>query len=384
MKKHGISFFSCIHFFLVWLALYLDTDAIFRYALRTGVPALASLTAILLSCLLLYSLSRLLIRFEHKKQLYEGKKSTREKISFLLHRTKTRIAFLLFLFLPVPTPMFAVLFGNLSPFLLYLSSRAILPLYLLAFVLGSVSGLSYREKNDAKGKKAPFFFPFRVLFFALLYFVGGVALPYFIMVCFSLPGIALMLITSSLGGALLVIFGTLWLVRILRALSIRRAFLEKLQDACKEAKFPLPELKRPILSLFRGAQGTRFTLVTAGEIYECKVFGTFRPNLIHRFYANGTGARVHVFVFRPFALRTTYFRNLTQERHELWESRFSYGFEAEAGVKKMVIFNPCSKIVDGNNEGHGFSLDNGLCIGEYKFFTASGFCNALARGCLDK
>ena len=114
----------------LWLGNFLSVYYTGRFE-----PQIRALVSLIMTCVLLYSLSRLLVLFEHPDERYEGNKTAAEKASFLLHRKKTLVAFALFLLLPLPYPALNTFFGAFSPFIRYLLARSILPFFLLTYLL---------------------------------------------------------------------------------------------------------------------------------------------------------------------------------------------------------------------------------------------------------
>ena len=146
----------------------------------------------------------------------------------------------------------------------------------------------------------------------------------------------------------------------------------------------MPRIVDPISSLFKRGGSEVFILTAKGKKYACKMVSTLKRSSIYRFYPDGKMAKVHVMVLN-FLTRGRYGHGGTvlKQRTELWEKQFDVSFDAEDAVK-VLIFNPCSKIVECQYGGDSVPLDNGMSVGDYRFFTASGFTGAVARDCLDR
>lgn len=375
-------------FATVWAALLLCNALCFALAARgyNLPPVFSAVTALCLSLLLAYSLSRLLVLFTPRELLYEGRKAKGERLRFLWARPILRAALLLFFLLPLPYPAFAPLFGAYSPLLRYLISRVYLLPLLLAFLLGSLTGLSYREQNPKEQKNTAFFlFLLHALKYILIYSVGALLLLLLSATLISLPALVALVIVSRFGVAILVLFLALWVFRILRAIRKRRKFLRALEAACASRRISMPKIKDPICSLFKRGGSDVFYITVRGKKYACRMVSSLKRGSIFRFYPDGKMAKVHVMIL-SILTRGRFGAGsggLHRQRTELWEKQYDVAFEAE-GATKVLIFNPCSKIVELKHGDDSVPLDNGMTIGEYKFFTASGFTGAVARDCLDR
>ena len=393
MKKLGLSWHALYRFPTVYFAALALSALTGHLIPPNGLPhAFAAVVSLLFTAILFYSASRLLIIFEKQENLYEGEKTAREMLAFIFKRFETRLFFLLFLLLPLPFPILNPIWGGLAPIFKYLLSRLYLPVLFLSYFLGCLTGLVFHEENEKKKKlrkrinRAPLLFILHVFKYVPIYFVGAYCLLAFCVVLVSLPGIALLLLSTSLGGTILLAIAIVWTVRAVRALRIRKRFLEQLKSACDAAGIPTPEITEPIRSLFRKKEcGSVFTFSLDGRVYACKLISTLRPASVFRFYPNGDLGYVRVSHVRIMHGRFTHFGGLLyRQRLELYERKCYIGFEAEEDVHKIFIFNPCSKTVEGSYGTQLISLDNGMKIGEYTFYTATGFTNALMRNCLHR
>lgn len=388
MKKPLTYLRSVALFATVWGALLLCNFLCFSLAAQgyNLPPIFSACVALVLSLLLAYSLSRLLVLFTPREQLYEGRKTKGERLRFLWARPILRAALLLFLLLPLPYPAFAPLFGAYSPLLRYLISRVyLLPLF-VAFLLGALTGLSYREQNPKERKNTAFLlFLLHTLKYILIYSVGALFLLLLSATLISLPTLVAVVIVSRFGAAILAVFIAIWMFRILRAIRKRQKFLKELAAACASRRISMPKIKDPIRSLFKRGGSDVFYITVRGKKYACKMVSSLKRGSIFRFYPDGKMAKVHVMIL-SILTRGRFGAGsggLHRERTELWEKQYDVSFEAEGAVK-VLIFNPCSKIVELKHGDDSVPLDNGMTVGEYKFFTASGFTGAVARDCLDR
>ena len=273
---------------------------------------------------------------------------------------------------------------------IYLCSSAFLA---AAFFLGGMTGLAYYEQNEKKKelrkkiRRSPIFFIFHVLKYVPIYIVAAYCLLALSIVLYSLPGMVALFLTTSLGAAVLITIAVLWIIRAIRGIKKRKIFLKQMQDACDMQNIPMPGIREPIRSLFRKKErGTVFSFTLNGREYACKLISTLKPITIYRFYENGEVGHVHA-TYMHFHLRGHAMMGgsmLFRQRAELYEKKYNISFEAAEGVKKIFIFNPCSKTVEGQYGNETIPLDNGMKIGEYTFYTATGFTNAIKRNCLHR
>ena len=392
MKKLGLSAHFFYRFPILYGGLILMSALAWRGAASGGISLVSSIIALLFTLVFLYSASRLWIIYEKRESLYEGDKTLKEKALYLWKRGDVRVLFLLLLLLPYPFPALTPLIGAFGTFTHYLLSRLLFPFFVLSFLLGALTGLTFYEKNEKKKelrkkfRRSPFLFFFHVFKYIPIYAVAAYFLLSLTVVLFSIPGMVVLFLTTGLGIAVIVTLALLWSIRILRALRIRRRFLAQLKDACTARGIPLPKIDAPIRSLFKIKEKSPIFTITVGERkYACRVIGTLKPHTIHRFYPSGEIGHVRATYMR-FNLRAATFGGgvLYRQRAELYETRIPIAFDAEEGYAKIFIFNPCSKIVEGQYGNDCIPLDNGMKIGEYTFYTASGFTNALKRDCLHK
>lgn len=392
MKKLGLSPHFFYRFPILYLGLILMSALAWRGAASGGISIVSSVIALLFTLVFLYSASRLWIIYEKRESLYTGDKTAKEKFLYLWSRSDVRILLLLLFLLPSPFPALTPLIGAFGTFSHYLLSRLLFPFFFVSFFLGAMTGLVYYEKNEKKKelrkkiRRSPFLFLFHVFKYIPIYAVGAYFLLSLMVVLYSIPGMVMLFVTTGLGIAVIVIVATFWLIRIVRALRIRRRFLAQLKEACLERGIPMPKIHKPIGSLFVKKESSPvFTLAVGERKYACRVVGTLKPHTIHRFYPSGEVGYVRATYMR-FNLRAATFGGgvLFRQRAELYETRYPLAFDAEDGTAKIFIFNPCSKIVEGQYGNDTVPLDNGMKIGEYTFYTASGFTNALRRDCLHR
>ena len=387
MKKVLAILRTVYRFSLVWLLTYLLADFVHLNAFRQeGVSHLfPAILSLIVAAVMIYSQTRLLVLFD-RSIAYPGRKTKKEMLAHFFSRPKAWIALILFALLPLPYTAFETLFGTHGPFLDYLISRAVLPLFFVAYLIGAVTGLTYYQLNRAKERRVnDLFYLIHSLKYLPLYAAGGVMLSILSIMLLSVPGfIKLFLrVSPTLTVIFLLAYPVLWLVRFLRARKKRHEFLRKLTDACAERGIEIPVIEHPISSLFSKKHAPVFKLKVNDKVYTCKLIGTMRPFTLYRFYANGVVARVTILSLRLYQ-RLRYRAMLYQSRTEMWETRYDHSFEAEDETRKIFIFNPCSKLVEGEDLGKRYPLDNGLKVGNYTFYTATGFCNAITRACLER
>ena len=393
MKKPGFFFHALYRF----PSLYLSTLAVSVLTIGllppNGIPYTVTLIiSLLFSAIMLCSAARVMIIFEERKNLYVGDKTPRERLLYLLKRLDIRLFLLLLLLLPFPIKTLTPVFGSFSPLSRYLLSRLFAPLLALALLLGCMTGLSYYERNEKKKElrkkinRSPFLFIFHVFKYVPLYTVGAYCLLAFSVVLFSIPGILALILTTSLGGTVLVALIAVWTVRAVRAIRKRRRFLDQLKDACRMSSIPIPHIDSPIRSLFRRKErASIFHLTVDGRKYACRLISALKPVSVYRLYPSGEIGRIRVTYMR-FTMRGHAFGGgvLYRQRAELYETKYALGFEADEDTRKIFILNPTARTVEGQYGTEIVPLDNGMRIGEYTFYTATGFTNAIKRNCLHR
>lgn len=391
MKKERFPWHALYRFPTLYFAVWAVSALTWRFLPPNGISYTFTIIISLLFTLFeLYSAARLFIVFEKRENLYQGEKTVKEQLRFLWKHSEVRLCLILFLLLPLPLPTFRPIFGALSPILRYLLSRLFIPFLFVAFFLGGLTGLVFHEQNEKKKElrkrinRSPLFFIFHVLKYVPLYTIAAYCLLAFTVVLVSLPGIAALILTSSLGGAVIITIAVLWIIRAIRGVRKRKRFLEQLKHACEMRGISTPKISEPIRSLFRRKErGTVFEITVGKRKYVCKLISALKPLSVYRFYPNGELGHVHV-MFMRLVSHLGWGGILVRQRVELYEKKYNIGFEAEEGAGKIFIFNPCSKIVEGQFENSNVPLDNGMKVGEYTFYTATGFANALTRDCLHR
>jgi len=385
MKKALPYFRTGYRFCSVWLLSCFVANFVYSHTpLMQGTSyRFLAVVSLLMATLAIYSLTRLLVLFDASIR-YTGTKSRKELLVFFLSRTKAWVALILFAALPLPYYAFAALFGAHGFLLDYLISRSVLPFFFIAYLLGGMAGLTYYQLNRTKKRRtSDFFFLLHAIKFLPIYALGGVFSNILIPSLLSIPGMIKLLLSIPFTFVLMFFYAILWTVRIIRAVTTRRAFLRLLTKTCAERGIEMPVIKHPYRSLFRKKYSPVFSVTINEKKYICRLIGTMRPYTLYRFYENGIGARVKFLTFR-LLVRPRFGAMLYQSRTELWETQFDFAFDAPTDSRKILIFNPCSKFVEGEDLGKRYPLDNGLSVGKYRFYTATSFCNALARDCLER
>ena len=135
-------------------ALLLSSSAIFHFPFApkeaAGEPAFFPvLLSVLVMLPILYSAARLSIIYATLPRR-ATEPSKRDLIRERLRTPETLAVCLLFLLLPYPIPAISAFFPDILPSVAYLVSRALLPFFFLAFVLGLRAGFFYREKHPDK------------------------------------------------------------------------------------------------------------------------------------------------------------------------------------------------------------------------------------------
>lgn len=392
MKKLGLTWHVFYRFPVVYLAVLATNALTWNLMPPAGIPRIvSSIVSLLFTVISLYSAARVMVISDKRENMYQGEKTGKEKWQYLWVRPETRLFFTLFCLLPWPLPAFNPIFGTLSPILRYLLSRLFVPFLIAALFLGNITGLHYYERNERMGEKrkkirrTPFLFFFHVFKYVAIYTVTAFCFLAFTVVLASIPGMIMLFLTTSLGTAVVLVIIAIWIIRAIRGVRKRKRFLEQMEKACALSGIPMPEIKQPCLSLFRKKEkGTIFTFTLRNRKYACKLIGSLKPFTLYRFYPNGTVGHVHTLNTRVLARGRWTSIAILKQQIELWETQYKIGFDAPEDVTKIFLFNPCTKTVEVSHGNENAPLDNGMKVGEYTFYTATGLTNAIARNCLHR
>ncbi len=204
----------------------------------------------------------------------------------------------------------------------------------------------------------------------VIYGVGGILLCNMIPLILSLfPLLKELLLTpfTVFLLALVILLPLAW--RPIRALHIRRTFLQNLQAVCRERGIEITAIDRPYLTVFRITDSESFFVTVKGVRYACKLVGNIKKSAPMGLFSGGVGAIVHNYRFA----RVTLFSRVTQ---------FEYGFASDD--PKILIINPVPKAIYRSENGRRVELDNGDVVDGYKIYTATGFLGAVERETLDR
>jgi hypothetical protein len=190
-----------------------------------------------------------------------------------------------------------------------------------------------------------------------------------------------------------------FLLRYVRALRIRRAFVKNLRERCRKCGFELSKIKRPYASLFWTKKEVSFTVKANGKTYDCKLLaGLSRCNPVS-ISPDGVLHVIHSWGLRIIPSRGMYMATFfhapdgrvdkmihASHWHQKLEIlrftvKISFGFESD--TQKVLIVNPVPISLFSGTEKRARLIDNGDRIGGYKVFAGTAFLNALERDCID-
>lgn len=180
-----------------------------------------------------------------------------------------------------------------------------------------------------------------------------------------------------------VLFG-IFLFRRLRAMKIRKKFIQNLRQFCKEYHFELSDIKHPYRSIFRNDRGYHFTVKAYGKTYACKMLAAISKDAKMIFLDENMG----------------YFKTEMKVKNSeltLYRKKFYYGFDAPDADHKVLIVSPAPHTMLAVNTKVAFASDGVTYVKEstdFKYvdnatnvfgltvFSGSAFINALERNCL--
>ena len=163
-----------------------------------------------------------------------------------------------------------------------------------------------------------------------------------------------------------------WVPGSVRAIAKRRKFLRSLRRMVEENRhIEISEIRYPYRSIWKRFEGPSFTLYAHGKKYPCRLLSGRGATVSMIFSENG-GEGKHRYTF--------YLRKV--ELFSL-DSAFSYDFDGE-GYKCLIVTGVPKKCFVGSSGGHIAPTDTGARFGEYKFFTPTGFLNAVERNCVER
>ena len=196
-----------------------------------------------------------------------------------------------------------------------------------------------------------------------------------------------------------------------RALNSRARFLRRLKKELRKGGFMLTAVKRPLLSVLFPHTSADIEFRKDGRKYAIKLISSIRKRSPTYISPEGVVTSRRTVSF----LRFEFFHIMTDIR---------FAFDADEGVKKLVVFSPMprklflnfgrtdgkpddatggfnsySNFGGGNPTGRRFRgpgyvsdiergiikyFENGETVGEYKVFNPDGFFSAVSTDCLDR
>ena len=163
-----------------------------------------------------------------------------------------------------------------------------------------------------------------------------------------------------------------WVPGSVRAITKRRKFLRSLRRMVEENRhIEISEIRYPYLSIWKQFDGPSFTLYAHGKKYPCRLLSGRGATISMVFSeSGGEGKHRHTFYLRKVELFSL-------------DSAFSYAFDAD-GYKCLIVTGVPKKCFVGSSNGHMTLTDTGARFGDYKFFTPTGFLNAVERNCVER
>ncbi len=353
-----------------------DVGEYYRHTSIEAVPAYVCLITLLFSS---YTFMRLAVTFNkplRERFLESGAgNSLKNKLVFLTDQTefwlKAGIIAVIYLLLPFNWTVkpLAVLANAVTEKDKVLCLAFLLPILFVLAVLAHLSAYKRWGMNnnpDAYTKKQK---RQEMLYAAIAYFGGASMFIAMLPALFPILTVVIRLLNLRRIIIIAILLCLPFVYRLLRAVFKRRAFLHRLKELCAENGYTVSEIQYPYLSLFMFLKGESFSITINEKVYSCKLISARKRNAPIALTANGELTFIYTVSMRGTVLHQ---RTVT---HKLC-------FESEN--PKILIINPVPKNVYEFHSGKLTELDNGIEVGGYKFFAATGFLHAAELNVLDK
>ena len=331
-----------------------------------------------------------------RTRYFEAENTAKNKVGYILtsiefwiHFVGTLIQFATFPKLFAVTAWSDLL--SVPPFLAYLltfASSAVVLFLTWMMTIRQWHALEAQEKAQFKRKNMTLMLIVRATLLAPMYMFVAPLVPTLLVAAISLVRIVVtfwwLILIVVLVLAVLCIA-----VPYLRALLIRRKFLQNLRKVAERRGYKISEIAHPYASLFTDHDGSSFTIAANGKRYACKLLSCLNYGNAMYLGENGQGANVtHInykFVVpltQPFAHLLYRGGTWAQAPDDLmrFQTSFTYGFEGEG--KKVLIVCPTPYKIFAGTVGNTRQLDVGDKVYEYTLMTGTGFLNALERDCI--
>ena len=204
---------------------------------------------------------------------------------------------------------------------------------------------------------------------------------------FYLPAIPILISYFAYPITWIILFAiifTITLYRRIRAIRIRKKFIKKLSDFCKDPRFELSKIKHPYRSVFFDDRSYHFTVKAYGKTYACKMIAAVSKDAKMVFLDEQIG----------------YFKSELKVKNSeltIFRKKFHHGFDAPETDHKVLIISPAPHTILAVNTKVAFSSENVTYVKESKefmyvdnatnifgatVFSGAAFINALDRNCL--
>ena len=402
----GVIFRACAVFFplLLWIMMvYLIDHFIPENNVRNPV-VLARGEKLLLSFLALNSCYRLFSVFDlnYGNRFLErvAPESRRRRVAFVLRAPEFWLAAL------PPLVLIPALIDRF-PLTAFLWSDARIPwavvflltmLYLFAGVFfchyqAHHFWLAFNEKHPIRAALK------QLLIILILYPVGAYILP---ILGATFISVGKILLISPVILALIAVIAVIWLILALRAVRKRRKFYRALNKLCEQSGYRISGLRGGFRAIFLPFQDAAFTVQVGEKTFNCQMICCLRRSIPLILSPDGNAMFLHSFRIRGIEM----FRYATVRRVG----------NPEDGQKLLIAVPVAGFVYSGSGEVPGYAgtvaprlsgpgrmghailkytpqqtvhsgirpIDTGVSVGNFKFFTSTGFLGALERDVLDR
>ena len=251
---------------------------------------------------------------------------------------------------------------------------AVLILYPAFFIINFLSHLStctWWSRQGRKKKAEKYHHPIALFFMrcaptVILWLIGGfsMAMVYPMLSSFFVIFDALKIPLLIMFILLLIASALLMFLRYQRTVALRKRLVKQIRRIAKSEGFEVVLSEDPYSSYVADDRKYHFMIKRDGAEIACRFIS--QASKISPLYLHENGD-------------TQYEKDRFFFKHSITDRYF---FDAEVGVKKIVIACPCKGKIIVKREGAERLLDVGDKVMEYKIYNSSGFINAIERNCI--
>ena len=238
-----------------------------------------------------------------------------------------------------------------------------------------------------------------LLLIFILYPLGALLSPAIVS---AFASVGRILVVAPVFSVLFIVIALVWLVLVIRALLKRRKFFRSLRAVCEKSGYRISGLRGGFRAVILPFGDATFTLEVGEKTYRCRMICCLRRGIPLILSPDGRAMFLHIFRFRGMELfRYTTVRCLGDPNDgktlliAVPVAGFVYSGTGEAPVNTGSVPPKTSGIGRVQRVIQTYSvhrsaysgirpIDTGVSVGNFKFFTSTGFLGALERDVLDR